>query len=69
MQSRQPCVAQQLPHERVTWLRNAARARNTRTLRLGPHDTARIHGANERIGVHEYEDAIRCYRNLIRGAA
>jgi predicted enzyme related to lactoylglutathione lyase len=25
-----------------------------------------MHGANERIGVREYENAIRFYRNLIR---
>ena len=35
-------------------------------LRLGPEDTSRMHGANERIGVREYETAIRFYRNLLR---
>lgn len=35
-------------------------------LRLGPSDTSRMHGANERIGVREYETAIRFYRALLR---
>ena len=38
-------------------------------LRLGPSDLARMHGVNERIGVGEYEAAIRTYRQLVREMA
>jgi carboxypeptidase PM20D1 len=34
-------------------------------LRLTPLDLERMHGANERIGVAEYERAIRTYRQII----
>lgn len=38
-------------------------------VRLRADDTARMHGSNERIGVREYETAIRFYRNLLRNFA
>lgn len=38
-------------------------------LRLTQMDLARMHGTNERIGVHEYEQAIRLYRQLMLNAA
>lgn len=38
-------------------------------LRLTPRDLERMHGTNERIGVREYETAIRIYRRIIAEAA
>ena len=38
-------------------------------LRLTPGDLERMHGIDERIGVHEYETAIRLYRQLVLEAA
>jgi carboxypeptidase PM20D1 len=38
-------------------------------LRLARADLARMHGTNERIGVREYETAIRIYRQLLLDAA
>lgn len=38
-------------------------------LRLGPADLERMHGSNERVGVSQYHDAIRTYRELISSAA
>jgi carboxypeptidase PM20D1 len=38
-------------------------------LRLAPRDLERIHGANERIGIPEYETAVRIYRQLVIEAA
>jgi carboxypeptidase PM20D1 len=38
-------------------------------LRLNRDDLARMHGADERIAVREYERAVRTYRRLIRDAA
>ena len=34
-------------------------------LRLTPRDLDRMHGIDERIGIREYEDAIRIYRQLV----
>jgi carboxypeptidase PM20D1 len=34
-------------------------------LRLTPRDLARMHGPNERIGIREYETAIRIYRQIV----
>jgi carboxypeptidase PM20D1 len=34
-------------------------------IRVGPRDLERMHGVDERIGVKEYEDAIRTYRQLL----
>jgi hypothetical protein len=34
-------------------------------LRLTPRDLDRVHGIDERIGVNEYETAIRMYRQLL----
>jgi carboxypeptidase PM20D1 len=38
-------------------------------LRLSPQDLARMHGTDERIGIRDYERAIRFYRQLILNAA
>lgn len=38
-------------------------------LRLSARDLDRMHGTNERIGIREYEDAIRTYRQLVIDAA
>jgi carboxypeptidase PM20D1 len=38
-------------------------------VRVGPDDLERIHGADERISVSDYEDAIRLYHQLIVDAA
>ena len=38
-------------------------------LRLTPRDLHRLHGIDERIGIREYEDAIRIYRQLVIDAA
>jgi carboxypeptidase PM20D1 len=38
-------------------------------LRLTPRDLERMHGIDERIGIREYETAIRLYRQLILEAA
>jgi carboxypeptidase PM20D1 len=38
-------------------------------VRLGPDDLARMHGTNERIGIREYEAAVRVYRQVILEAA
>ena len=38
-------------------------------LRLTPRDLERMHGIDERIGIREYEAAIRLYRQLIFVAA
>ena len=38
-------------------------------LRLKPRDLERIHGTDERIGIREYETAIRTYRQLVVEAA
>ena len=38
-------------------------------LRLSPRDLERLHGIDERIGIREYEAAIRLYRQLILEAA
>jgi carboxypeptidase PM20D1 len=38
-------------------------------LRLAPGDLQRMHGIDERIGIREYETAIRTYRQLIVEAA
>ena len=34
-------------------------------LRLTPRDLERMHGIDERIGIREYEAAIRTYRQLV----
>lgn len=36
---------------------------------LGPEDTVRLHGVNERIPVKDYLDAVRFYSLVLRGAA
>ena len=38
-------------------------------LRFNPRDLERIHGTDERIGIREYETAIRTYRQLVVEAA
>jgi carboxypeptidase PM20D1 len=38
-------------------------------LRLTSRDLERIHGVDERIGIREYEAAIRLYRQLVVEAA
>jgi carboxypeptidase PM20D1 len=38
-------------------------------LHLKPRDLERMHGIDERIGIREYEDAIRTYRQLVIEAA
>ena len=38
-------------------------------LRLGPDDLNRMHGIDERVGIREYETAIRTYRQLLVNAA
>ncbi|HET7699039.1 MAG TPA: M20 family peptidase [Vicinamibacterales bacterium] len=38
-------------------------------LRLTSQDLARTHGANERIGIREYESAVRTYRQLLQDTA
>jgi carboxypeptidase PM20D1 len=38
-------------------------------LRLGPRDLDRMHGIDERVGMEEYETAIRTYRQLLLDAA
>jgi hypothetical protein len=38
-------------------------------LHLKPWDLERMHGIDERIGIREYEDAIRTYRQLVIEAA
>ena len=38
-------------------------------VRLTSRDLERMHGIDERIGIHEYETAIRTYRQLIIEAA
>ncbi|HEU5261522.1 MAG TPA: M20 family peptidase [Gemmatimonadales bacterium] len=38
-------------------------------LRLTPRDIERMHGTNERMALHQYEGAIRAYRQLIRDVA
>ena len=38
-------------------------------LRLAPHDLERMHGTDERIGIREYETAIRTYRQVVIEAA
>ena len=38
-------------------------------LRLGADDLNRMHGINERVGIREYETAIRIYRQLLINAA
>ena len=38
-------------------------------VRLTSTDLARMHGANERIGIREYEAAIRTYRQLLKDVA
>jgi carboxypeptidase PM20D1 len=37
-------------------------------LRLGSQDIVRMHGINERIGIKEYEAAVRTYRQIVIGA-
>ena len=38
-------------------------------LRLTSRDLERMHGIDERIGIRQYEAAIRTYRQLVLGAA
>jgi acetylornithine deacetylase/succinyl-diaminopimelate desuccinylase-like protein len=38
-------------------------------LRVTPRDLERMHGIDERIGIREYETAIRNYRQLVVDAA
>lgn len=38
-------------------------------VRLTSSDLERMHGANERIGIPEYESAVRTYRELLRESA
>jgi len=38
-------------------------------LRLAPRDLERMHGSDERVGIREYESAIRTYRQLVIEAA
>jgi acetylornithine deacetylase/succinyl-diaminopimelate desuccinylase-like protein len=38
-------------------------------LRLTPRDLERVHGIDERIGIREYEAAVRTYRHLVVEAA
>ena len=38
-------------------------------VRLGSADLARIHGTYERVGIRDYEETIRLYRQLILNAA
>lgn len=38
-------------------------------LRLGSDDLERMHGIDERVGIRDYETAIRTYRQLVVNAA